>query len=161
MTLSFPGEFQPPASFWCWAAVSSAVAHYFNPSTAHTQCSIASAQVSQPCCAIGPTGNCNVYSQLQVALAHVGHLNPPTGPPPLWSQVIQEIRNNQRPVCARIAWNGGGAHFVTIYGFDVDPVLGRRYWIFDPETGVNVITEQDFLNSYPGNGFCTDCYFLI
>src|SRR5204863_1759343 len=61
---------------WCWAAVSTSVALFFNPSSGWTQCAVANGELNRnDCCGAGASGPCNVYGYLDTALTRVGHLD--------------------------------------------------------------------------------------
>ena len=103
--------------FWCWAAVSAATEKYFNPLTAKTQCDIASAVKQDHCCPRKEV--CNTADSLELALNKIRRLRAPVveGPTP-FNQIRNEIRDGF-PVAARIAWDGGGGHFVVITGYRI------------------------------------------
>ena len=68
-----------------------------------------------------------------------------------------DIKNEivaSRPVCARTAWSGGGAHFVAIAGF----IEGDLIEVHDPISGVSNVDYDVFVTSYQGSGL-TDSYF--
>jgi hypothetical protein len=114
MTGLFPLEKQRQDK-WCWAAVSVSVDHYFSPRSNLTQCLIAQKVLNNgPCCS-GQEG-CNRAARLQAALSVVGKLKTIVTRPLQFDEVRREINAN-RPVCVRIAWSGGGAHFVIIRGY--------------------------------------------
>ena len=59
------------------------------------------------------------------------------------------------PVCARTAWSGGGAHFVTIAGF----IEGDLIEVHEPVSGVPNVDYDVFVTSYLGSGSWTHSYF--
>ena len=138
---------------WCWAAVSVSVNLYYHPASGQTQCAVANTAMGQTtCCADGSSAQCNQPWFLDQALQIVGDLNAwRSGKAPL-SAVKGEI-NGCRPFCLRIAWNGGGGHFVTVYGYS-----GRLLNIGDPWYGNSVVTYDTFPNAYQGGGTWTDNY---
>jgi len=146
-------------SNWCWAAVASSVDQYFAVPPQYGQCDIASGCLGFACCAPAPTAPCNIPFTLQTALGFAGHFDR-FAVPPTPDDVRDEIQLNQRPLCARIQWSEGGGHFVTIFGYDEDPLLGLRYWVADPITGESLVSEEDFLFNYQGSGFCTDSFYV-
>lgn len=93
---------------WCWAAVSFAVARFYQPATPWSQCQIASQELNLLCCGATGSRECNVYGYLNSSLAHVGHYNggPSVGEPTLID--LQRAIDTGRPYCLRIAWQDGG-----------------------------------------------------
>lgn len=65
-----------------------------------------------------------------------------------------EIRAGQ-PVCARTAWQAGGAHFVAITGF----APGDLIEVDDPVSGVSDVDYDVFTTAYLGSGSWTHTYF--
>jgi hypothetical protein len=70
--------------------------------------------------------------------------------------IVRNEINGCRPLCLRIGWNGGGGHFVTVYGYTAVPV--QRINIADPWYGNSVVRYQPFPSSYQGGGTWTDSY---
>jgi hypothetical protein len=146
---------------WCWAAVSGAVAAYYNASTTWTQCAIADAELGRSdCCGAGASGACNVPWYLNSALSRVGHLAS-FASGTLTFAIVQSEINAGRPVCARIGWSGGGGHFVALTCWyrnlltgtqsvrvdDPWPAYGRSVWLFSA-----------FSTAYQGSGSWTHSY---
>ena len=150
---------------WCWAAVAFNVARYYDPSTAFTQCSIASGELRQDCGCDKTTDPdpYNVYGYLMSSLFRVGHFEKWLTRPATADEVHDEI-DDDRPLCVRIVWNGGGAHFVVIAGYaDKDSTTdGKRdiggVAIADPWWGLSDIDFEDFPTGYINCGRCTDHY---
>ena len=151
---------------WCWAAVAFNVASYYDPSTAFTQCSIASGELRQDCgCCDDATDPdpCNVYGYLMSSLFRVGHFEKWLTRPATADEVHDEI-DDDRPLCVRIVWNGGGAHFVVIAGYadKGSTADGKRdiggVAIADPWWGLSDIDFEDFPTGYINCGRCTDHY---
>jgi hypothetical protein len=143
-------------SNWCWAATSLSVAQYFNSSTGWTQCSIADGELGRnDCCGTGASGPCNQPHTLDTALNRVGHLDHMINGTTT-RQVINDHIRAGRPICARTAWSGGGAHFVAITGF----VAGDLIEIDDPISGVSEVDYDTFVTAYQGSGSWTHTYFI-
>lgn len=143
---------------WCWAAVSAATEKYFDPATAKTQCTIASELKEIHCCPREEA--CNTAHSLRSALAKIGRLR---GPVVEQSAPFQQIRNEIRdgfPVAARIAWNGGGGHFVVITGYRIYPSGEEVITIADPLGESGRWLYDDFVNAYQFTGRWTHTYFL-
>jgi hypothetical protein len=82
--LSFTMESQKPMAFWCWAAVTSSVANFFDSNSGVTQCSLATALLpakernGKECCppssAVSPPPDCDHTFNLDGALSHTKNL---------------------------------------------------------------------------------------
>jgi len=161
-SLNFDNEIQEQ-SHWCWAAVSASVAHFYK--TAATQCGIANGELSRSdCCEFEPSDDspCNVRGFLMSALLRVGHFRDwAVGQSATEEQMRDEIDHSQ-PLCPRIVWFGGGAHFVTIVGYvgtsepgvDNNHIAGLA--VADPFWGLSDIDYADFPRS--GSNW-TDTYY--
>ena len=138
---------------WCWAAVSTSINLYFNPASGQTQCAVANVAMNQStCCQDGSSAQCNQPWFLDQALQIVGNLNAWSPGKAALATVKAEI-NGCRPFCLRIAWNGGGGHFVTVYGYS--------WWginIADPWYGTSAVPYATFPSTYQGGGTWTDNY---
>ena len=167
--LPFAGKKQEQSE-WCWAAVAASVADYYgNP---FKQCVIANAELGRSdCCGAGGPKACNVYGYLMSSLYRVGHFarwcarTSVAKPPPMDDDIRREI-NGKHPLCLRVQWNGGGAHFMTITGYiDDDPrpdgsVPIDRIGLADPT--FNTVADIDYFDfpaTYLGGGRWTDTYF--
>ena len=84
---------------WCWAAVSTSVAHYFGKSD-WTQCSVVGKEVGDSsCCANGSSAKCNVPWRLEKALKRVKALQKKgDGMPGNLGGVRSEIDKGRPPV---------------------------------------------------------------
>ena len=60
-----------------------------------------------------------------------------------------------RPVGARTAWSGGGAHFVCIIG----TLAGDMYAVDDPISGKSDVSEAAFRTMYLNSGTWTHTYY--
>jgi len=138
---------------WCWAAVSTSVNLYYHPASGQTQCALTNVAMNQTtCCQNGSTVQCNQPWFLDQALQIVGNLNAWSAGKAALATVKNEIRAC-RPFCLRIGWNGGGGHFVTVYGFAL-----QRINIADPWYGNSVVPYGPFPSTYQGGGTWTDNY---
>lgn len=144
---------------WCWAAVSTAVDHYYNSSSPNTQCSVANGTLGRnDCCGVGASGPCNIPYFLNQALSNVGHLDFFTGSPYSFDKVVSEI-SSARPLCIRIGWAGGGGHFLAVYGYFALFVFSERLTLADPIYGVQTVNYTALFNdSYQGSGTWTHTY---
>jgi hypothetical protein len=137
---------------WCWAAVAASVAQYYDPGTRWTQCLVANAQwFRTDCCGGGAAGPCNEYGWLDRALGAVGHLTRVEGGTSTFAVIDAEIAAG-RPVGIRVAWRGGGAHFVAIYGTGELMATGHYVAVDDSIYGKSDHTWADLCTSYRGDG---------
>ena len=138
---------------WCWAAASVSVNLYYHPTSGQTQCAVANTAMGQTtCCNDGSTAQCNQPWFLDQALQIVGNLNAVRSGKAAFKKLKPEI-DQCRPFCLRIAWNGGGGHFVAVYGYS-----SRHLNVGDPWYGNSVVTYDSFPDTYQGGGVWTDSY---
>lgn len=148
---------QQTQSNWCWAAVSTSVAHYFDSASGWTQCAVADGELGRSdCCTPGGAGGpCNVYGFLDSSLDRVGHLDHWESGSATMATVSAEC-DEGRPVGVRTAWSGGGAHFLAI----IAHLPGDFYGVDDPIYGKSDISEATFKTAYQGSGSWTHTYFI-
>ena len=152
--LNFNMETQQQTN-WCWAGVSKSVASYYDSASTWTQCMIADGEKGQTtCCTDGASAACNSYGTLDTSLARVGHFDRWVGGAATYGDVLGQMRIG-RPVGARTAWSGGGAHFVCIIG----TVGGDMYAVDDPISGKSDVSENAFRTMYLNSGTWTDTYY--
>jgi Papain-like cysteine protease AvrRpt2 len=140
---------------WCWAAVSTSIAHYFG-SSGWTQCSVVSEEFDNgACCVDGSSAECNRPWYLDKALERVDVLKRKQSGMPDLDDVFEEI-DRGRPVGIRIGWSGGGGHFVTIEGYqgDRDSVA-----VEDPWYGASDVPVDSLRGRYQGSGRWTHTYY--
>lgn len=142
-------------SEWCWAAVSTSVAHYYVPSSTVSQCQVVNQQLGRTDCCSDPTSsNCNVPGYLDQALQYVGHYASEEGQGS-YSDLAGGL-NSGNPPCIRIGWSGGGGHFIGVYGCQAgDTVLVTDPIYGDSLVGIDTLTG----GTYEGNGTWTNTYF--
>lgn len=155
MILPFNMEHQVKSN-WCWAATSKSVSVFYSFLSPWTQCKIAAAELSLSCCATPFPGACNVPWYLDRALTRTQNYVSLAGPI-TWDQVLAQL-NLGLVVGARIGWNGGGGHFMVIYGATKTGNTNYLY-IDDPIYGKSVLTYNQFLNNYQGSGKWTTTYY--
>jgi hypothetical protein len=145
------------ASNWCWAATSNSVSHFYWFASTWTQCKIVNAELGRTDACNSPTpAGANVPWYLDKALARTNNFVSITAGQASFAQIRAEI-DAGRPMGARIGWNGGGGHFMVIYGYSV--WLGQEYVdIDDPIYGKSHITLNDFSTNYQGSGTWTHYY---
>lgn len=142
---------------WCWAAVADGVAHFYDGSSTWTQCAIANSElVRTDCCGSGKSGPCDVYGFLDQALGVVGHFDRVTATVADFQTIDEEI-DAQRPMGVRVAWSGGGAHFVAIGGYRERP--SQYVHVEDPWYGPSDVAYSTLKSGYQGNGTWTHSYW--
>ncbi len=142
---------------WCWSATATSVAAFFDTNTSWTQCSLANAELSRnDCCGAGASGPCNQPWYLDLALRRADdHLANMLWRPSTMLEIKNEI-DNDRPMCLRVGWQGGGGHFLAIDGYnrDLDMVS-----VDDPWFGPSDVTATTLNSSYQGTGSWTHSYW--
>jgi peptidoglycan hydrolase-like protein with peptidoglycan-binding domain len=143
-------------SNWCWAAVSSSVSCFYDPSSSWTQCKVANAQLSRTdCCGAGASGPCNVYGYLDLGLTEVGHFDHFQVGTTAFAVLQNEIIGS-RPFGIRVAWSGGGAHFIAAIGAEE----GDLVLVGDPGSGtISLVDFTTLQTDYNGSGTWTHSYF--
>lgn len=132
----------------CWAAVAASVANYRNPAAVFTQCKVAQGLLLlppgtkccpdvSPCDEDGPLGPALQFCKVPIGIPHSAPLQPPA----IMTQV-----NAGKVICAGIQWNGGGLHYVVIYGYEPDAVCTLH--LADPYFGCSSLPYQTFLTHY-------------
>ena len=156
LVLNFTMEEQV-MSFWCWAAVAKSTFVFYAPgSNRWTQCKIAKIVCTKPTCCTNPPG-CNDSKRLSDALRVTGNYVNERAGTITWMDIKTEI-NAGRLVCARIQWNEGGGHFVSIYGVSK---IGNsiKVYIADSIYGISIMTFTQFKNNYRSSGSWSRTYF--
>lgn len=154
--LSFNMQSQTESN-WCWAATSTSVSHFYWLWSTWTQCRVANGELGHSNCCNSPVPSaCNVPWYLDRALTRTNNFVSMMGQAS-FQQVKDEI-DAGRPVGTRIGWNGGGGHFMVIYGYS--RVLNLEYFdIDDPIYGKSHLAVSDFASNYQGSGTWTHTYF--
>jgi hypothetical protein len=144
-------------SNWCWAATATSVSHYYWFFSPWAQCLVANGELGHKDCCNSPVPSpCNVPWFLDKALTRTKNYVSITGQVS-FQQVRDEI-DAGRPVGARMGWNGGGGHFMVIYGYSI--FFGVEYFdIDDPIYGKSHLKVSDFAGNYQGSGTWTHTYF--
>ena len=140
---------------WCWAATSVSIANYYG-TTGWTQCSMANAELGRSdCCGGGASGPCNVYGTLNTSINRTGHFVSMSGGTATYAQVEAQMLAN-RPLGIRVAWSGGGAHFICATGTEDDGSV----WVSDCGSGITSLVAYDTLRTaYNGSGSWTHTYY--
>jgi hypothetical protein len=157
-------------SSWCWSAVGTSVKLFFDTKSPLTQCSLAGTFLSQPagfCC--NPTNaggaQCNQFAFLSQVLTSTDNLAS-FAPNTLALQDIRAQINNAVPIAARIGWDGGGGHFVTVTGVGPDDPRGDNFTLVEIEDpsmsyyGSHFVPYATLVKGYRGLGTWTHHYLL-
>ena len=144
-------------SNWCWAAASNSVSHFYWFLSTWTQCTIVNAELNRTdACNTPIVAGANVPWFLDKALDRTNNFVSINGGRATFSQIQAEI-DAGRPMGTRIGWNGGGGHFMVIYGYST--WFGEEYVdIDDPIYGKSHLTLVDFSTNYQGSGTWTHYY---
>ena len=151
---------------WCWAAVASSVDRYFNPKSTWCQCRMAGKMAKAAKLKVKNCGGCqrskrapeecNQPWYLDKALEFVGRLKGTPKPTPLSFAQIHKTIQAGRPVCVRVQWGNGGAHFVVISGCVVGSSGQRWVDVEDPHTGSSTWLYEEFKSNYQYLEGCWD-----
>lgn len=125
---------------WCWAAVSASIAAFYGNGGAASQCRIAAAVLPAPnnnCCGADAAGACDKPWNLDQPLTLVGCYKNRLDKELDFQDIKDEI-DAQRPLGCRVAWRGGGAHFMVVTGWSFNPATKETYVkVHDPWTGAD------------------------
>jgi hypothetical protein len=143
---------------WCWAAVSSSVANYYNPESGWTQCNVASAELAANCCSDG-TGACDRWWYLDRALQPTNSLKQYIASVLDTAKVTIELQGKY-PVCIRVEWSNGGGHFLTIKGLHQGSDGNNYAVLSDPIFGESSCPIDDLVAGFyqNSNGRWTHTY---
>ncbi|NUP47010.1 MAG: hypothetical protein HOW97_06785 [Catenulispora sp.] len=139
-------------TYWCWDASTVSIAHYYDPGSTWTQCSLANAELSRNDCCVpaGQVSPCNQGRWPDTALTRIGHLSQRLDAALTPAQLGAQIARSA-PVVCNIAWAGGGGHIVALRGRSlVDGV--DHVSVGDPWYGDSDWSYSAFVNAYQGNG---------
>ncbi len=155
---------------WCWAAVAVSLHEFLNPASAATwsQATLATpvltlerAIASGVNCAETPDV-CNLPARLDDALSILGNLGAAgfLQGEHLTFESLQEWIDDQLPVCARIVWFSGGAHFIALDGYRVLSSGQQQVHVEDPLYGPSLQNYDDLVSDYPPGGSWQDTYLV-
>lgn len=151
---TLPLAMQPQeATFWCWAATATSVAHFYDAHSTWTQCALAGTCLSKSCCA--DHAPCDEVFVLDVPLRTTGNLQGAAFAGPATRAQVQTEIDAGRVICCFVDWGDTSGHFVAISGYDRshddvqidDSFYGRSTKPFDT-----------FVASYQGKGSWTFTY---
>jgi hypothetical protein len=154
--LAFTMQHQQQSN-WCWAATATSVAHYYDASSTWAQCQVANSQTGRTdCCGVGAGTACNIAEPLDSPLSIVRHLDHMVTAASAYATVQGQI-DIGRPLCLRVAWSGGGAHFLAAIGYNAQS--GQIVSVDDPIYGPSDVPYNVLTSSYQGTGTWTHSYF--
>lgn len=156
--LSFRMQHQVHSN-WCWAAVATSVARYYNPKSKWTQCTVAAGKLSRKrCCGKHVNSKCNKIGHLQHTLKLVGHVTDQAyleGAVP-FSCARREI-DAGRPLAVRTQWRGSEiGHVLAIVGYHNGLEM---LTVDDPTYGRSHVHYRIFCRDYRGSGKWTRSYY--
>ena len=145
---------------WCWAAVATSVALYYNAKSKWTQCGVVNRTLGMKSCCGKRGRKCNKIGHLQDSLKLVGHGD--DGEPPRFikgkipfSHVRREI-DAGRPVAVRTQWHGSEiGHVLAIVGYHSGLEM---LTVDDPTYGRSHAHYRVFCRDYRGSGKWTRSY---
>ncbi len=155
---------------WCWAAVTNSLLSFFDRTNGMTQCEIVQEcfgvtpgyETAMNCCQHSRHEECNRDYELDQAL-DLMQLRASCCNYPLTLDEIREQINQGVPVAARIAWRGGGGHFVVITAVVTDPKDDQQTWlrVANPkDQAASYVPYHTFLTRYGGDGEWTHSYLF-
>jgi hypothetical protein len=153
---SFDMEHQEEGN-WCWAAVSASVDRYFDPAKALAQCAIASKVLAVKDCCYDKDAH-NEGAALEDALGAVNRQRGEAQSGSIKFEKLQSEIDSEMPVCVRIGWTKGGAHFVSLYGYRIWDSGARTIEVGDPWYGNSTQDFDQFPAYYRGGGQWTDTF---
>jgi len=136
---------------WCWAAVAVSVDRYLNTASTLTQCQLAKSMFPGEDCCNNPDP-CDRPEKLQDALMKIGRLRGVETNGLQFAEVQETVLRQHLPLCVRIAWAGGGAHFVAIDGCSHPGEPRQLVHVVDPAHDDSTMDFNDFLSAYQGMG---------
>jgi hypothetical protein len=145
---------------WCWSAVSTSIAHFFDRASNWTQCSVANAALGETtCCLQGDGPNCNKPWTLDSALRVVGHLRSKRASRITFQEARSEI-DSRLPVGIRVAWDAVSAHFLVIDGWRVADSGAEYYFVSDSIFGRSTWERSRLEHGYQNVGTWTHSYLV-
>ena len=161
---------------WCWSAVAVSINTFFNPQgplggPTWTQDTLATKLLDPKGtdslnCSLDEQGStvCNRPEALDAALTITGDLlrDGYLQSSYLTFDCLQNWINEQFPVCARIVWRGGGAHFIALDGCAVTSSGEQRVHVQDPDPNVAPVfwDYDELVEHYRDGGYWHDLYLV-
>jgi len=160
-------------SDWCWDAVAVSINAFLDPQQppTWTQDTLATQLLSSPLAA-GPNCTdpnlactvCNQPERLDTAMTITKNLAPNGYLQSCYLLYanLQNWINAHLPVCARIVWSSGGAHFIALDGYATSGSGQPLVHVQDPLPGVapSYWDYDTLVNDYDGIGNWQDSYLV-
>ena len=160
---------------WCWAATAISVHAFLDPlpgtlanvlaqPTLATELLHKQNPAASPNCGIAKdaksTKLCNQAERLDTALTITGNLRAAGFLKNccLSFACLQGWLSMKFPVCARIVWRGGGAHFIALDACWVSPTGAQKVHVQDPNGAPSVQDYQTLVDDLYGSGYWHDTY---
>jgi len=147
---------------WCWAAVATSVAFFYDRTTRWTQCGVVNRKLRKKSCCGKRGRKCNKIGHLQEALKLIGHGERPypyvEGKIP-FRHARAEI-DAGRPVAVRTQWRGSEiGHVLAIIGYHSGLDGLEMLTVDDPTYGRSHVHYRLFCSDYRGSGQWTRSYY--
>jgi hypothetical protein len=144
---------------WCWAAVATSTSLHYDRSSAWTQCELANSILPLPsgvdCCVSGAAPpQCDVEWYLDLALTATSNLLEVRAGTVGFAKLTALLDGN-RPLAVRIAWAGGGGHFVVFHQWEKTASGMEFVVVADPFYGERTLLYNDCVYRYPATGATT------
>jgi len=139
---------------WCWAGCAVGTSHFYDPSSAWTQCTLANAAFKKTTCC-QDRGACNRPWKFIEALTTVGNLDSPANGIEAQATITAEVKSGE-PLGVRVDWRGGTiGHVLMVVGGGANDMVTVQ----DPFYGQWYIPYSTLVNSYMGTGSWTRSFF--
>jgi len=148
------------AKNWCWAAVAASVGAISVPLRESRQFKLVENEIAGATnCDLDPGSSvCNQSFYLDVALQDLPRSIDTKGPIPLEKIKSELAAKPEIPICVKIDWKGGGAHYVAI----ADVTATDMLVIEDPQNGHKIPCSYTKLKThYSKRGTWSETYLLL
>lgn len=146
---------------WCWAAVGMNIARFYDPLGTWSQCEIVNTALQRADCCSDPAASdfnlCNRDGYLEQALKITRCFASMTGHALAFADIQAEL-NQDRLIGCRVAWTGGGAHFLTLKGWILGESGIEYIVVSDPIYRSARIEASQFASAYQGGADWTHSY---
>lgn len=149
---------QQQQSQWCWAAIGAMLGRYYGANGSNQEKLAATVLNTGTETKRGrkKKTETNVSVTLDRALKHIGCYSHWSLGRPLPERVMFEI-NQGRPVCVRVEWYQGGAHYVLLKGYNA---ATEEWLVEDPMDGPSRVPFAAFPQQYgKSGGVWTDTFW--
>lgn len=144
---------------WCWAANAASISLFYSAGSTWTQCKVACSALGRTDCCNSPVSRfCNVAWYLERALSVTSNFRSMLGSSTGMNDITKEIGSGL-VIGVRIGWNGGGGHFISIYGYDDTTANNPYIYVDDPITGPSLIKLGELISNYQQAGTWTHTYY--